>query len=308
MNKAQFADIIRNPESVSEETLSGMKEILEAYPFFQMGRMLWLKNLHKLDHIRYNSELKTSAAFIPDRTKLFQIINNIVPQSNIETEEISETSEALKTTPEVLNTEDTGIENAETEEASITVTDNYLDASDDFIDEDGQVFNFTAKKPDEEKEEAEPEVQNIVLPAADLLDYEMTTSSSYILPELKEEEDTDENSTKSFSDWLHAMHYTQPAKKEEAKDPVKKGMDLIDNFLNSKPQMVANPSKKTKELDLSSYSTSAKDDILTETLAEIYIKQGNKNKAISIFEKLHLKYPEKSAYFARRIKEIKENQ
>ncbi len=49
------------------------------------------------------------------------------------------------------------------------------------------------------------------------------------------------------------------------------------------------------------------DDILSETLAAIYIRQGHKSKAISIFEKLRLKYPEKNAYFARRIRELTEN-
>ncbi|MFW6044066.1 MAG: hypothetical protein ACOCPW_06880, partial [Marinilabiliaceae bacterium] len=74
MNRTRLIELLSDPEKLDENTLDPLKEALDAYPFFQAGRMLWIKNLHKLDHIRYNSELKLAAAFIPDRSRLFFLI------------------------------------------------------------------------------------------------------------------------------------------------------------------------------------------------------------------------------------------
>ena len=85
---------------------------------------------------------------------------------------------------------------------------------------------------------------------------------------------------------------------------------LIDRFLSSKPGVIRSPhtgDESKKESDnkhIIEKSISESDDLITETLANIYVQQKNYDKALVAFQKLSLKYPEKSIYFASRIKEI----
>lgn len=47
------------------------------------------------------------------------------------------------------------------------------------------------------------------------------------------------------------------------------------------------------------------DNIVSETLVEILIKQGKKDKAVEVLKKLIWKYPQKKAYFASQIEDLK---
>ena len=85
-----------------------------------------------------------------------------------------------------------------------------------------------------------------------------------------------------------------------------KGIRLIDKFLEAQPKM---PQIKEKESGPAKENATPQDDVnedfVTETLASIYAQQGYYKKAVQIFEKLSLKYPEKSTYFAAQIEKIK---
>jgi len=85
-----------------------------------------------------------------------------------------------------------------------------------------------------------------------------------------------------------------------------KKISLIEKFLEAQPKMPPiNETKSGSPMESQSQPEEVSDDLVTETLAMIYSQQGYYKKAIQIFEKLSLKYPEKSTYFAGHIEKIK---
>ncbi len=82
--------------------------------------------------------------------------------------------------------------------------------------------------------------------------------------------------------------------------------DLIDKFIETDPHIKPVGGGDTSgDIVVKEDDTNVTDSIFTESLANIYIKQKQYSKAIRIFEKLNLKYPEKSSYFADRIENIR---
>ncbi|MEX2335659.1 MAG: hypothetical protein WD555_00135 [Fulvivirga sp.] len=105
----------------------------------------------------------------------------------------------------------------------------------------------------------------------------------------------------------------QESQKEDVKGsktkksaPHEEQKKLIDNFISKEPRLSARPLKVTEnQPDLSESSTAFNEDLVSENLAQIFIDQGKKEKAIDIYKKLIWKFPQKKAYFASRIEELK---
>lgn len=84
--------------------------------------------------------------------------------------------------------------------------------------------------------------------------------------------------------------------------------DLIEKFIEENPAFVPNRLELSElREDISVSSITENEDLVTETLAEVYTSQKLYAKAISIYEKLILKFPEKKAYFATRIENLRNN-
>lgn len=107
---------------------------------------------------------------------------------------------------------------------------------------------------------------------------------------------------KNFFEWLSDDSISQ------SYPNVDKTSDVIDKFIKTQPSInrpkreFYTPEKAMKR------SEQFSSDIATETLAKIFHQQGHYEKAILSYEKLQLKFPEKSGYFASVIETIKKEQ
>ena len=113
-----------------------------------------------------------------------------------------------------------------------------------------------------------------------------------------------------FTDWLSAADVPEPIASSPLPtiEPLEQ-LDteaLIDRFIEqANPAPVQrNPFFTPQEAGKRSMDDTV--GLVTETLARIYVKQGNLQKAIATYGRLALKHPEKGAYFAALQKELEE--
>ena len=105
----------------------------------------------------------------------------------------------------------------------------------------------------------------------------------------------------SFLDWISIVQ-TKKIVRSKKQNPD----EIINIFLENKPKLKNNTKQRFfNASENARKSIKENNDIITETLAKVYAKQEHFEKAILAYQKLSLKYPQKSSYFADQIKVIK---
>ncbi len=92
-------------------------------------------------------------------------------------------------------------------------------------------------------------------------------------------------------------------KEDEAEEQPSKE-DLINKFIKEQPSISRPRADFFDPVKVAKSSQQEQEGRVSETLARIHIQQGNIEKAIEIYHKLSLNFPEKSPYFASQIKKI----
>ena len=98
----------------------------------------------------------------------------------------------------------------------------------------------------------------------------------------------------------------QHAKKRVKIDAKQKEQsEIIEKFIKAQPAIPKPKASGSAAIDLTEKSSVLSKDVISETLVDLLIKQGKRDRAIEMLKKLIWKFPQKKAYFAARIQELK---
>ena len=84
--------------------------------------------------------------------------------------------------------------------------------------------------------------------------------------------------------------------------PQMKGQSLIDNFISNEGGRIKLPELENDTSDRKDSTEPVPDEFCTETMAQIYVRQGRYSQALEIIKRLNLDSSKKNAYFADQIR------
>jgi len=305
MNVQDFTYLLQYPDKVvSPVQTNQLEDVLAEYPYFQAARAMHLKGLKNLNSFKYNNALKVTAAYTADREILFDFItskdflqNTIADSILGKTTTLNDTLTISEQIVSEFQKENSLIEESVDEPLPRTVKD-----ADDILDP--SLFSSKDPKIDksisDDKKKAE-EALEIGKPL------NFTKKEKYSFGEWLQltTEKTQKPNPQPISSQKPAQN--KPLKASPKEDKVrKKKFDLIDKFIESNPKIV--PTVNPTKVPIKDSLTFDKSELMTATLAKVYLEQKKYKKAIQAYKILSLKYPEKSSFFADRIKAVEKIQ
>ena len=217
---------IAHPERLNRDTLYELRLIVGKYPYFDVARLLMLKNLYLLHDIDFGKEMRRAAMYLKSRWPIFELMAGYGTPCEAE-----------------LVPDDIPVDR------TMSLINAFLDT----------------------------------LPADSFsLEAEGAAAVDYVSAYLKDRNECCEDV------------------------PELRGQSLIDSFLAGDNERItldlrgdAEPSVPVEPVV---EETPSETSFFTETLANIYIKQGKYEKALEIIKRLCLEYPNKNRYFADQIR------
>jgi hypothetical protein len=309
LNSDQLTNYLAHPELLSAWSMKEIQLLTDQYPFFQTARLLEVKNFHAAGSCDFQSKLNFCAAYITDRRILYALINpwkskdagfgtsGKAERERKQTlqENIADVLFAQLDITRSLNPDEAELKpnialdiKKEYGEDVITEEDKTDEGTDHSILWLDESDTGPVQAADEEPSSALPPDEPV-----DLIDLEDNNQAEPLMTSGEQTADQQPEAVSEKNEELIPDAETAVSNHE-----------LINRFIETSPRL-SPPAETDQPVDISADSVREDEGLLTDTLARIYIKQGYYAKAIFSYEKLLLKFPEKSAYFAAQIEAIK---
>lgn len=282
-------------KNINDCSIGELQNLARQYPYFAPAQYALVKKLEQTNSAEYTDQLQKTILYYHNPIAFDQFINEESYALALEPieEVLPEYSEPELNQDEVI----AHAEPVKEEEIEVEAKENQALKDEPII----TIENFNTLEPEPitpvvtespiEENVTETAPKLIAEPDKDQgtgLAFEPFHTVDYFASQgikLSQEEATKDRfgkQLKSFTDWLKTMK----------KLPVSEQAKSMDTVSEKKVENLAAHSVEQAE-------------VVTETMAEVWVKQGNMEKAMEIYNKLGLIYPDKRTYFAAKIDSLK---
>jgi len=276
--------------SVEDCDLQDIKNLVQQYPYFAPAQFLLLEKLKREGAAEYPAQLQKAVLYYHNPLEFEYFISSdkfyaspVIENSHEHVQEETASVAELEETPMTHSTEAEErriYEAAEPEAEVVNETENEETDHEEYgelSNADPVIQSFPVaelSKPVEKNEEV------LAFEPFHTVDYFASQGIKFVQEEAPK--DKFGKQLKSFTEWLKTMKRL----------PVQEANKNIDLSTESNVQHLADDSIHESE-------------VVTEAMAEVWIKQGNRHKALEVYNKLSLLNPSKNAYFAAKIEDLK---
>jgi hypothetical protein len=283
----QLTKSILHKESLEQCTVRELKQLANTYPYFGAAQLLLAKKLQAENSEEYTAQVEKTSLFFNNPFWLDQLLNE-KGDVRIERKAQVEIEDEVKKENEIES--ETKFEMEERSEGT-TIPEEVKAIQPGEI----KVLTTTVEEPAKIIKEEQKETQAVLSATKDepfkantALLFEPYHTVDYFASQgirFKEEEkpaDKLGQQLKSFTEWLKTLKRLPVSEIVKSSEPVAE-----------------------KKVEQMAEASLAEREVITETMAEVWKKQGNTEKAIEIYNKLSLLEPAKSVYFAAKIEELR---
>lgn len=300
MNTAEINELIAQPAKVRGEHTEPMRQLMETYPWCQSFQLLYAKALKTADDPAFSQQLKRTAVYASDRKVLYRLIMQTALRETIAKIEEA-TLERPLAEPE--------INIPEAESLTPEVSEQIPEETPAATPEQAEVAEETREQVEGAQSAESLDATNLeieVLKEVAALAYQRELESA-----IQEESGTPvvpvpsaPQKPTSFLDFISGGSASTSGTPSDSEADTS---SLIDRFIQNEPKIERKKASFFSPINMGKMSLADDSDIVSETLANIYAKQGDLARAKKAYEQLALKYPEKSVYFAGLIEKLDES-
>lgn len=340
-----ISEMLEQPQNLTEVDVASIKELTQAFPYFVPARYMQAAQEHK--DSQFAPEMVNRMQLFSGNWMFYnQFLQDSIGGKEVEFTTVHEAAPVIEEEPivnevvadePIFNTTATDVvEEVEEEEAPVNTgfirgkkKDKPVDAKQeeaqpqpdeavtDIIEEPIAEPSVAEATEEIQEEEEEKDNKENLIPPIYTEDY-FLHQGLHVSNELPEDiigsttptEEDEEQAlmvVMSFSDWL--MFYKKKKQQEEEEEQDQREL----KSMWQKQKLAAAMEEENEEIpenvfEMAVNSISNEDNLVSESLAQVMVKQGRYDRAVEMYKKLSLLKPQKKAYFARKIEDILKEQ